>query len=526
MSQMNQEKVVVWKETMWVWGSLAIAAALLLSIFFSGLSQMVSVWGSAEYNHAFMLPFIALFLIWQKKDKLERLPFEGAWAGLFIAALGILLYLAGELSTLYTVVQYAFLVVLAGLAIAFMGWKGFKIIWIPFLILIFMIPLPSFLFNSLSAQLQLISSQIGVWVIRLFGISVFLEGNVIDLGVFKLQVVEACSGLRYLFPLMTLSFIAAYFFKGALWKRLVIFISSIPITILMNSLRIGAIGITVEYWGKEMAEGVLHDFEGWAMFMASTFVIVGEMWILAKISGEKRTLREVFGLEFPAPSPSGAEIRSRKLPKPYLAVGVLLICTVALSAIMPQRKEIQPSRKDFSSFPISFNDWQGKGDRLDQIYIDALKFDDYIIADYMRHDGRPVNFYVAYYASQRKGESAHSPRTCIPGGGWEITSLTQREIKGVKVAGQPLMVNRTVIEKGEDKELVYYWFQQRGRIITNEYLVKGYLFWDALTKNRTDGSLVRLTFFLKPGEDLAVGDKVLSDFARDVVPQLKSYIPE
>ena len=92
-----------------------------------------------------------------------------------------------------------------------------------------------------------------------------------------------------------------------------------------------------------------------------------------------------------------------------------------------------PSRKDFSSFPISFNDWQGKGDRLDQIYIDALKFDDYIIADYMRHDGRPVNFYVAYYASQRKGESAHSPRTCIPGGGWEITSLTQREIKGVKI---------------------------------------------------------------------------------------------
>ena len=73
---------------------------------------------------------------------------------------------------------------------------------------------------------------------------------------------------------------------------------------------------------------------------------------------------------------------------------------------------------------------------------------------------------------------------------------------------------------------MYYWFQQRGRIITNEYLVKWYLFWDALTKNRTDGSLVRLTFFLKPGEDLAVGDKALSDFARDVVPQLKSYIPE
>ena len=111
-------------------------------------------------------------------------------------------------------------------------------------------------------------------VIRAAGISVYLEGNVIDLGSYQLEVAEACSGLRYLFPLMTLSFIIAYTFGGAMWKRVIVFLSSIPLTVLMNSIRIGVIGITVDRWGTRMAEGVLHEFEGWVGFMISALLVV------------------------------------------------------------------------------------------------------------------------------------------------------------------------------------------------------------------------------------------------------------
>ena len=258
-----------------------------------------------EYGYAYIIPVVALFMIWQKRETLERLPFDGSWAGVVLVLIGVGLSLLGDLSTLYVVVQYAFLVVLAGLALTFMGWQGFKEIWVPLLLLAFMIPLPNFLYQSVSAQSQLISSQLGVAIIRLFGISVLLEGNVIDLGNYKLQVAEACNGLRYLFPLMALGFIAAYFFKGALWKRAIIFLSTIPITILMNSFRIGVIGIMVEHWGRATAEGFLHDFEGWVIFMACTAVIVGEMWLLAKIGARKQSLREVFAVEFPARVPPG-----------------------------------------------------------------------------------------------------------------------------------------------------------------------------------------------------------------------------
>ena len=210
----------VWKEPVVVWLSFVVVATLLGAVFFDGLKEMVRIWElKEEYSYGYMIPPITLFLIWQKKDLLERINFRGSWVGLLLVVLGFALFVLGNLSTLFLIVQYSFLMVVFGMALAFCGWRGFKIIAVPLLFLTFMIPLPAFFLTELSTRLQFLSSEIGVWVIRLFGISVFLEGNVIDLGVFKLQVVEACSGLRYLFPLMTLGFIAAYFFKAAFWKR-------------------------------------------------------------------------------------------------------------------------------------------------------------------------------------------------------------------------------------------------------------------------------------------------------------------
>jgi len=156
----------------------------------------------------------------------------------------------------------------------------------------------------------------------------------------------------------------------------------------------------------------------------------------------------------------------------------------------------------------------------------VLKLSDYILANFAATGKAPVNFYVAFYASQRKGESAHSPRSCIPGDGWEITSLEQRNVSGASVAGQPLRINRVLIQKGDDRQLVYYWFQQRGRVVTNEYLVKWYLFWDALTRNRTDGALVRLMIRADPRGNLDEADKQLSSFAATIADPLKDYVPD
>ncbi|NOT85614.1 MAG: EpsI family protein [Methylococcaceae bacterium] len=191
-----------------------------------------------------------------------------------------------------------------------------------------------------------------------------------------------------------------------------------------------------------------------------------------------------------------------------------------------QHELLQP-RGRFVNFPLKIIDWQGVEVGMEQKFVDRLKLDDYIIANYARPtDKNPVNFYVAYYNSQQTADSAHSPKTCIPGDGWQVGDFEQKAIPALKMPdGQPLLVNRVVISKGESKQLVYYWFQQRGRIITNEYLVKWFLLWDSLTKNRTDGALVRLVIPLNGTESVEQGDQALEAFIQAGIPLLKEYVP-
>src|SRR5579863_10096274 len=297
-------KPAVWRLS---WGPAIIALGVgLLSLwpFWDGLSIMWGSWiDSPEYSHGLLIPPIAAFLVWQQKDRLERMPFSGSWWGIVLIALGGALLILGQLGTVYVIVQYAYVITLCGLVLSFVGGPGFRLIAVPLLILVFMIPLPQFVLANLSTKLQLLSSQLGVSVMRLFDISVFVEGNVIDLGGYKLQVAEACDGLRYLFPLMALGFLMAYFYKGAFWKRSVLFLSSIPITVLMNSIRVGTIGVMVERWGIGMAEGFLHEFQGWMVFMVSTLLMMGEIAVLNAIGHERGTWRQLFGVEFPTPTP-------------------------------------------------------------------------------------------------------------------------------------------------------------------------------------------------------------------------------
>ncbi|MCP4042652.1 MAG: EpsI family protein, partial [Gammaproteobacteria bacterium] len=292
-----------------------------------------------------------------------------------------------------------------------------------------------FLYHQLSNALQLISSELGVMVIRLFGISVFLEGNVIDLGVYKLQVVEACNGLRYLFPLASFGFLCAYLFRAPLWQRAVVFISTLPITVVMNSFRIGVIGILVENWGTEQAEGFLHDFEGWVIFMACVGILMVEMWLLTLITAGRPRFQEVFGIDFPRPTPADAEVRIRTLPKPFLASGlVLLIASVGSYAIV-EREELVPQHRDFTYFPDTVGEWKGRRDKIADVYMPSLKLTDYIISDYRNPQGESVNFYVAYYASQQKQMAIHSPRSCIPGGGWKMTNISRRMLDRGSING-------------------------------------------------------------------------------------------
>jgi exosortase D (VPLPA-CTERM-specific) len=357
------------------------------------------------------------------------------------------------------------------------------------------------------------------------GVAVLLEGNVIDLGSYKLEVAQACSGLRYLLPLMTLAFLIACFYRTALWKRVLLLLSSIPLTLIMNSLRIAAIGVMVDRWGPAMAEGLLHEVQGWMMFMLSTALLLLEMVLLSKIGRDRGSWLDGFGLPSIVPDRGTLPRRPRSLSLP-LMVGALATLGFSIAAMaMPASTLKVPQRDSFVSFPLNIGQWSGRRESLDPVYLDTLKLDDYLLADYVGDRRLPVNLYVAWYDSQRAGESTHSPKACLPGGGWRIDELRQLALPDTRIGAQALRVNRALIQYGDQRQLVYYWFQQRGRVVTNEYLVKWYLLVDALLKQRTDGALVRLIIPMSPGMPAGDADRELQGFARTLAPKLTDYIP-
>lgn len=514
---------------------LVVLAALLGLVFADALIELEAVWRKKlEYSHGYMIPPISLWLALARAHAIQaeamRGRIKGHWSGPLLVMVGLALAALGDLATIYVVVQFCLLLVLAGILIGGWGFVALRIMLLPLLFLAMMIPLPPFLYNQLSGALQLISSELGVAIIRAMNIGVFLEGNVIDLGVYKLHVVEACSGLRYLFPLASFGLLVACFYRGPNWQRVLLVVSTAPIAVLMNGVRIAIIGALVEHYGIGAAEGFLHDFEGWAVFMTCVAVLAFEAWLLNRIFGDGRSFSKMVVVD--GPSNVGATLRmlSRTSSGEHLrACTVLMAAAALLSIAVGGREEAALERDSLSELRLDVDGYQRRDDVIPGRLLRALDLTDYALSNYIASSGEPVNLYVAFYASQRKGESAHSPRSCIPGGGWELTTLEQHTVPrtaGSQIeSSEPLTVNRGVITRGEQQQLVYYWFKQRDRLLTNEYLVKWYLLWDAVTDNRTDGALVRLTTPVMDG-NVTKADQVLSNFARRLDVALPRHVPD
>jgi exosortase D (VPLPA-CTERM-specific) len=383
--------------------------------------------------------------------------------------------------------------------------------------------------------------------------SAYREGNIIDLGFAQLQVVDACSGLRYLYPLIVMGLLLSYFYKAAFWKKIILVISTVPITIVTNSLRIALTGILYEAWGPEVAEGFFHGFSGWFIFMLGLGVLLLEMWVMNGFKqlfrskkAQLATLVESLGKEpsetifnrVGRPELSSTEeettrkindqnnwLRELLSPPQFVAAVVLLGLTLVLSQGVEFREKI-PISKSFDKFPLEVAEWNGNRESMEQKFLGALHLNDYVIVDYMNGDRKQVNFYTAYYETQRKGKSIHSPASCMPGSGWEFRKAGRKNIPVQYNGGDSMPVNRAYMVKGEQRQLSYYWFPQRDRILTNAYQLKLYNFWDALTRQRTDGALVRLITPVYEDEELVNAEERLIAFTRDIVPVLDEFLPK
>ena len=211
----------------------------------------------------------------------------------------------------------------------------------------------------------------------------------------------------------------------------------------------------------------------------------------------------------------------------------LVICLLVAGASVflanARKSEAPLVRQTFDTFPMTLDPWRAVVDPpLDADVLKVLGVDDYLSRVYYQPNGSAVGLYMGFYASQRQGDTIHSPLNCLPGSGWEAVSQGRLQIANVDGTGRNITVNRYIVQKGLDRQLVLYWYQSRDRVVASEYVSRAYLIQDAIRANRTDGSMIRVIAPLSITSEAEAqrAEQLAVDFVRLIFPRLPGYIPQ
>ncbi|MHB9073709.1 MAG: exosortase C-terminal domain/associated protein EpsI [Desulfobaccales bacterium] len=497
--------------------ALVFGVILTLGVFvvyWPVLTHLVQQLASDEdFSYGLLLPFVSAYLVYLKWPELRRSPWQPSWAGLAVMVLGLFLYLAGKLAAEYYSTRVSFTIFIAGILLLTGGWKILRLLAFPLLLLILMLPLPYIITSTLTLPLQLISSKLAAVFLRALGYPLLLQGNVIDLGIRQLQVVAACSGLRYILSLLALGIIYCYFFQRRPWKGAILLFSLVPAAILANAVRIAAMGVY-----PALQEGFWHSFTGWLIFVFC-FGCLGLLnWGLNYLypQMQERALAQ--------DSPAEGEMPPSRAPSsytPFLVAGLIMIVlsgSLIYTIGSPQRV---PLLQSFDHFPLQIGPWQGRRTYMDPQIFEKTDADSYFDADFSNSGKEPVSLYLAHYESQvSAGGLGHNPANCMTGSGWKTLE------SGTTRIAPNMPVSYLLLERQGVRLLVYYWTIQQGQwqALRSARLSKLHTIFNAVRLQRSDWALVRLITPVDQNVELA--QERLIDFAHLLAPVLPKFIRE
>jgi len=252
------------------WLPYIIVAILLVVLYYRVAVKLVYDWYTIpDYSHGFLVPLFAAFLVWDKRKVLKAIPIRQTWSGIVLVVFSIMVLILGVYGVELFTARISFILMITGLIATFFGWAMVRELRFPLLVLVLAIPFPAILFNRITFPLQLLASRIASDILPWLGVPTLHEGNVIELPIMKLEVAEACSGIRSLMSLFTLAVFYGYFLERTTKRRVILALASIPIAVTANVARIVGTGLCVQYWDPEKALGFFHEFSGWVMFVVS-----------------------------------------------------------------------------------------------------------------------------------------------------------------------------------------------------------------------------------------------------------------
>lgn len=314
-----------------LWQGFAIGFAIIFAYATVLVKLSQDWWNDENYSHGLLIPLIIGYIFWTQREKLARVPANSSvlWGGAAIL-LGLFALWAGIAGAELYTQRLSLILLLAGIVVYFWGFKLLQMLLVPLALLFLAMPIPAIIFNKIAFPLQLFASRCAVWSMSMLGIPVLRQGNIIELKPLnsfdtkKLEVVEACSGIRSLMTLLTLAVVFAYFthtpddfnkpgtrlgwFRSYwFWRAVILVSSAVPIAILTNAFRVSGTGVLAHYYGTEVADGFFHSFSGWAIYIVAFILLFGIGIILDRLRPAQR---------------AGGQSIERKLPEPDAAVSI------------------------------------------------------------------------------------------------------------------------------------------------------------------------------------------------------------
>ncbi len=266
-------------------------------LYWQVFAKLVMDWYHDDnYSHGFLIVPIAVYFVWERRDRLKSTLPNPSSMGLVVVLGSIAVLLAGILGSELFLTRISIIGALVGTVLFMFGWRHLRVLAFPLAFLLLMIPIPAILFNQIAFPLQLLASRFGEAAMGVADVPVLREGNVLILANTTLEVAEACSGIRSLVSLLTLALVLGYFSDRRFWVRLCVALSSIPVAVVTNGFRVAGTGIAAHRFGAAAAEGFFHEFSGWLVFVAAFALTWAIQRAIVAIAPEAR----------PAPIPASA----------------------------------------------------------------------------------------------------------------------------------------------------------------------------------------------------------------------------
>ncbi len=491
-------------------GTLVVVFLLLYAPV---LRDLVGNWWTRDnYSYGFLILPISLYLVWVKRSELAQLPLKpgNVWGLSLILAAGILLLL-GMGGSVIVLKGLSFVGMIVGLVLLLLGTAYAKALAFPIAYLVFMIPIFDEVLAPLHWPLQLYTASMAVRLLQLLGFSALVEQQYIVLPRTTLEVARACSGTHYLISILAIGLPLAYLTLRTWWSRGALILSAVAVGVGANWLRVVLIGIWAN-WGGDVLHGPFEIFR--AMFVAwvGVLALVAAAWGLSKMQAP--TARNPRMQPLPMHQRGAGELCPPLEWNRSWHIGLVALIVFGVSMLFLDRGPVQ-LKEDLATLPISFDGWRGEQADLKHAIFRIEGADQELLRAYQNHEGRPLQLYVAYLASQGQWKKLVDYRTARLHQDADVVEITIRP-------GQVIAVNRGHLRGPQSEHQVIFWYDIDGHIIADRYRAKLETMRDALVHGRTNGALV-----------LIAGDSVddagtvaqMEVFTRTLFPRLRSYLP-